>query len=182
MDILKVIQAAAVLLRQHDDRMSRLRLLKLLYIAEREMIAKTLRPMTGDRISAMDHGPVLSQTYDLIKRNHLHSPQWDQYIAQRGPQDLSLIADPGVGRLSRLEIETLVQVSEHRRMMNDYDIAMETHDFAEWAKNKPLPGGSMTIPLEDLLDALKLSHFKQRIKDEAHADAELDQLLGAGGK
>ena len=63
----KRLQAAGVLLGLDGDRMERIRLLKLLYIADRELLAETGRTITGDRVVAMDHGPVLSQVYDLIK-------------------------------------------------------------------------------------------------------------------
>ena len=67
-DTLKIVQAAAVLLKEEAGQMTRLRLLKLLYIADRESLAETLRPISGDDVVAMDHGPVLSSTYKLIRR------------------------------------------------------------------------------------------------------------------
>src|SRR5688500_4690350 len=77
-NVMKVVQASAVLLKKHGGRMSRLRLVKLLYIADRESLSQTLRPITGDHPAAMEHGPVPSQTYDLIKRKHVDSPTWGQ--------------------------------------------------------------------------------------------------------
>ena len=64
----KIVEAAAVLLRssQHG-RMGRLRLLKLLYIADRESLRETGRPIVGTKLVAMDLGPVHSEVYDLIK-------------------------------------------------------------------------------------------------------------------
>src|SRR6185437_10320716 len=101
MSALKVVQAAAVLLKEHAARMSRLRLLKLLYIADRESLVETLHSISGDHVVAMDHGPVLSRTYNLLKGEDCESPLWDQFIVQEGPQDHRLCADPGVGKLSR---------------------------------------------------------------------------------
>ena len=67
-NITKTIQASAVLLKADPNHsMSRLRLLKLLYIADRESLTERARPITGDYPVAMDHGPVLSNTYNLIK-------------------------------------------------------------------------------------------------------------------
>lgn len=175
----KVAQAAAVLLHLHEGRMSRLRLLKLLYIADRESLQQTHRPITGDRVAAMDHGPVLSHTYDLIKRSHYESPIWDKYITQRGPQDVELIDDPGLGKLSRYEIEKLTDVSERFRQHDDYDIAIETHKFPEWIKHQPPRGSSRPIPLADVLEAIGLKDEQGSLEAEAKADAELDHLLGS---
>jgi uncharacterized phage-associated protein len=174
----KTIQASVVLLKEHAGRMSRMRLLKLLYIADRELLAETLRPITGDHAIAMDHGPVLSHTYDLIKRKHVDSPLWDRFIAQQGPQDIAFTDDPGVGQLSQNEIGKLTDVAERFRNSNDYDIALVTHQFAEFIKNEPAPPEKRKpIPLDDLLQALNLSSYKQQLQDNERAELELDRLL-----
>jgi uncharacterized phage-associated protein len=175
------MQASVVLLKEHAGRMSRMRLLKLLYIADREVLSETLRPITGDHAVAMDHGPVLSHTYDLIKRKHVESPLWDQFIIQQGPQDIAFVNDPGVGLLSQHEIEKLTDVAERFRNSNDHDIALVTHQFAEFKKNEPSsPEKRKPIPLDDILNALNLSGYKQQLQDNERAELELDRLLQHG--
>lgn len=176
---LKVVQACAVLLRQHEGQMSRLRLLKLLYIADRECLAESLRPVTGDRPVSMDHGPVLTRTYNLIKSLDIDSPLWDRFIQLHGPQDLRLIENPGVEKLSQYEIDKLQSISERHRSMNDYDIALETHQFAEWQRNQPdRPHSSKPIPLGDLFIALGLTELASELERSSLEEAELDELLG----
>ena len=51
----KALQAAGVLLSLDGDRMERIRLLKLLYIADRELLAETGRTITGDRKETPEH-------------------------------------------------------------------------------------------------------------------------------
>jgi len=46
--------------------MNYLKLMKLLYLADRESMRRNGRPISGDRYVSMDHGPVLSQTLNLI--------------------------------------------------------------------------------------------------------------------
>src|SRR5687768_6342636 len=99
-DPMKAIQAAALLMKQHGGQMSRLRLLKLLYIADRESLAETLHPITGDHAAALDHGPVPSQTYDLLKHQGKFAELWDQHIIQFGPRNHRLVKDPGEAKLS----------------------------------------------------------------------------------
>jgi Protein of unknown function (DUF4065) len=77
----KALQATGVLLELAGGRMEYLRLLKLLYISDREMIAESLSPITGDRVVAMNHGPVLSQIYDLIKGQSAKSGEWLDYVS-----------------------------------------------------------------------------------------------------
>ena len=69
----------AVLLRHSDPTGKRddyTRILKLLYLAEKECLAQRGRPLLGDEIFAMQHGPVLSAVYDLIQNRHFDSADW----------------------------------------------------------------------------------------------------------
>lgn len=77
----KTLQAVAVLLELDGGRMARIRLLKLLYIVDRELLADVARPLTGARVVAMKYGPVLSQVYDLIKGEAARAGVWvDTFI------------------------------------------------------------------------------------------------------
>jgi uncharacterized phage-associated protein len=174
---MKAVQAAAVLLNRHEGRMTRLRLVKLLYMADRESIAETLRPVTGDDIVAMDHGPVPTRIYRLICRRDVESPLWDAYITQQGDRDLALTADPGQGKLSRYELAKLAEVADRYRSLKDYKIADITHDFPEWEKNQPPEGSKQDIPLNDILEALGLSGYKDRIAAEEQAVGAFDEAL-----
>jgi len=56
-----------VLLKFEESReMDRVRLLKLLYIADRESIAQTGEPILGTKLVAMKWGPLHSKVLDLI--------------------------------------------------------------------------------------------------------------------
>jgi uncharacterized phage-associated protein len=174
----KVAQAAAVLLKcEESRRMGRLRLLKLLYIADRERLQECGRPITGDRAAAMDHGPVLSQTCNLIKGEDVLTPQWEQHIRSVSKRDVALIVDPGVGKLTRKEIAKLHEVSKRYEDWEDYQIAEYTHEFPEYKKNIPAAGSSKRIPLEDLLEATGLTGIKDQLLANAANEELVDHLL-----
>ena len=63
----KAAQAAAYFLFRSGKPLSVLKLMKLLYLAERRSFQKFGEPMIGDVLVSMDHGPVLSRTYNHIK-------------------------------------------------------------------------------------------------------------------
>src|SRR5438128_612811 len=66
-DSKKAIEAAVILARQSPRRIiSRKRLLALLYIANRECLKRSGRPILGDRLVAMKYGPIHGDVYDLI--------------------------------------------------------------------------------------------------------------------
>jgi len=176
-DIKKTIQASAVLLKtEPGQRMSRLRLLKLLYIADRDALTERARPITGDSPVAMDHGPVLTNTYDLIKGEDFLAPEWEKYIKGEG-RDCVLASDPGVGDLSRWEIAKLHEVAHRFQDNNDWEIAEFTHTFEEWIMNKPAKGTCKPIPDDDILAATGLSNLKDKIADDMAAEAIGGRLL-----
>jgi uncharacterized phage-associated protein len=56
----KVAQMAAFFLHEGRDCMPLLKLIKLLYLADRESLRLHGMPISGDLVVAMPHGPVLS--------------------------------------------------------------------------------------------------------------------------
>jgi uncharacterized phage-associated protein len=174
----KSIQATAALLRtSHGNRMSRLRVLKLLYLAERQVLKETGRTITGDRPVAMDHGPVLTGIYNLIKGEHADARRWDHFIEREGEHDIHLKADPGNGKLSRYELEKLTTTAKAFETYNDWSLSEHTHTFPEWKKNKPPKGSSVPIPTDDVLAALKMLSRKDDLQKDANATASVHRLL-----
>jgi uncharacterized phage-associated protein len=151
----KKIQAVGVLLRAEDDRADRLRLLKLLYIADREALKDRGAPIVGGRVVAMDHGPLHSEVYDLIKGEHECEPEWSEFFAEDGNK-VRLRRDPGRMELSAYEIEKLNEVSNRFRLSDTWQVANETHGFPEYVASYS-EGTSRTIPLEKILAAVGFS-------------------------
>lgn len=154
LDLERAIQAAGVLLDQRPSgRMGYLRLLKLLYIANRESIRRFGRPVVPDRYVAMEHGPVLSRVYDLIKgESPIGKEQWDRHFRRVG-YELELLDRPGIGQLARADIEILHDVLHRYSDIDDWDIVNETHEFEEWKRNDP-GKSSRDIPLEQIFEAV----------------------------
>ncbi len=176
----KSLQASGVLLHLEDGRMASMRLLKLLYIADREMLAGSASSITNDRAYAMKHGPVLSRVYALIKGSEARFADWNRYIQTQG-YAVKLVNDPGRGQLSPGEVEKLTEVSERYRNQDHWELSDLTHDFPEWKRHWPDDGegGSYPIPWEDILAAqgegaetIKAVEQNERILNE------LDDLFG----
>jgi uncharacterized phage-associated protein len=66
----KFFQVAAYFMTRCPGDMTRKRLLKLLYFADRQHLLRYGRPIVKDYYVNMDQGPVASRAYDLIKGNH----------------------------------------------------------------------------------------------------------------
>jgi uncharacterized phage-associated protein len=63
----KKFEDAMVFLAQHVSDLTTLKAAKLLYLADREHVLKHGRPILGDWYACMDHGPVPSRAYDIMK-------------------------------------------------------------------------------------------------------------------
>jgi uncharacterized phage-associated protein len=175
-NLAKTIEAAGILLREAPAaRMTRIRLLKLLYIADRESLRRTGRPITGDRACAMEHGPVLSTVYDCIKGSCGSLPAWERFFASDGIE-VHMKEAPGVEELSRYEIETLQEVSRQRANVDEWQIVEETHAFPEWQENNP-GKSSKPIPFEAILAAVGRGPQAGNILREAEASADLAKML-----
>ena len=129
-----------------------MRLIKLLYIADRESLKETGRPITGDRVFAMDRGPVLSNLLDLIKGCYYDCSQWDKFIRKEN-YHIRLIDNPGNGELCKYEIEKLQEIWDRYDSKDEWDMVNETHEFPEWKKNH-MAAASQRIPLSDILEAV----------------------------
>jgi uncharacterized phage-associated protein len=174
-DVRKAIEAAATLLRIAPHRaMGRKRLLALLYIADRESIKRTGRPIVGGRLVAMDFGPIQSEVYDLIKGSHSAQVEWSRHF-QNEAYLVKLAHDLGPSALSRQEINLLNEISAERLGRDDFDVAFETH-FSEWEKNHH-KGTSTPIPLEHLIEAVGRSKEKDGILRDAEEKAFFDKMF-----
>jgi hypothetical protein len=176
----KAAQAVATLLRTEPSRkMNYYRLLKLLYIADRESLKETGRPIIGGRLVAMKRGPLHSAIYDLINGSDSEIAYWSEFFrTDPHEHELVLCRDPGNDNLCKLEIDLLNRVRDAHDTEDDFEVGERTHEFQEFIKNHPDPGSSKTIPFEDLLAAVRPNDAEAIIRD-AETKELFDKTFGA---
>jgi uncharacterized phage-associated protein len=149
----KATQAAARLLRNRGGRMSYMKLIKLLYLADREALGRWGRPITNDTYVSMDKGPVLSHVLDRI--NEGPSPTdpsfWAQHIVPVGNYEVELNEDPDGDALSEAEDDVLDEVFRKHGNLTRWKIVELVHALPEW---KDPEGGAVPIYYSDILRAL----------------------------
>lgn len=173
----RALQSTAALLRNNPGRrMNYMRLLKLLYIVERELLAQNALSLTGDRPVAMQRGPVLSQTYDLILGKGEGAGDWAKHIATQH-YDVVMTIDPGHGLLSNAILAKLEEVSKRYEDMDEWDMVEETHKLDEWRKNFPA-GGKSAYPFswDDALAAQGKSQLISQIESDERASSLFDAM------
>ena len=128
----RAAQAAAYLLRRHGGPMEYLKLIKLLYLADRRVFIETGLPITGDRMVSMDHGPVLSGIYDLIKGEWSGDGSWRAYVGSPQGYSVRWTGCEDAEELSEGEREVLDEVYRDFGSLDQWQLRDETHRLAEW--------------------------------------------------
>jgi uncharacterized phage-associated protein len=149
----KAAQAAAHLLHCHGAPMPYIKLIKLLYLADRRAFIETGHPVTGDRMVSMKNGPVLSKTLDLIRHTGGSGPSvWHEYVSD--PELHAVTAtcpvelDEDDDELSQYERSLLDAVFQEFGRTNQWDLVDYTHTLPEWTDPK---GSSAAIDPSTIL-------------------------------
>ncbi len=159
----KAAQAAAYLLFRAGGQEYLIKLVKLMYLAERYSLKEYGVPLTGDSLVSMEHGPVLSRTYNKMN-GAFRSVEggWDTWISDRSGHQLALkipdsVRDPlsDLLDLSDSDIEALSSVWSEFGHWDRWALVEYTHkNLAEWRD----PGqSSFPIRYEEVFEALGYS-------------------------
>lgn len=171
-------QMAAWFLHRERVPMPHLKLMKLLYIAERTSIQKNGYPVLGDKLFSMDHGPVLSITLNYMKGEFV-SPDngWDKWVSPVQDHEVSLARrynPEDLNLLSGATLEILAEVWEDFGHMDQWEIRDCTHNFPEWQDPK---GSSRIITYKELLDALGYGEKSAETAEELEAQRQVRKTL-----
>ncbi len=158
----KAAQAAAYLIRCAGGKLSLLKTMRLMYLAERLSFERYGDPITGDSFVSMPNGPVLSMTLNFMNGFAKSCEQgWDSWIADREKNELAVVEqkrkvkapEEGLLALSDSDIECLKDTWDRFRHMDRWQLVNYTHSDScpEWES----PGNSSRpIPPARLLRAL----------------------------
>lgn len=172
----RATQAAARLLQLRGGRMAYLKLLKLLYLADRKALLDLGTPITFDRYVSMKNGPVLSQTYNLIvEEDDPSGPSyWRKYISAPVGWDVVLEAEAPRTELSRAQEQILEETFAQFGHMNRWDLVRFMHTLEEW---RDPHGSSVPIDIEEILKAGGMNEADRAgVEEKLAAEEALAQL------
>ena len=148
----KATQVAAYFLKQNDGTGTMMYLLKLIYIADRAAMRRWGAPISTDMAVSMEHGPVLTKIYDLMKTSI--DGYWGTYIKKKNSRKLRLVDTPDFEELSLREERLINEVYGEYGHLPASKLREITHRFPEWED----PGSSSrNIDYEKLLSDLGLT-------------------------
>jgi uncharacterized phage-associated protein len=177
----KATAVAAYFLEQAGGQLEDLKLMKLMYFAEREAIRCRNVGITGDWFYSMQNGPVLSETLNLMadKEGAGSGPNWNEHIQTPSLWHVRLTRPIEFGAvLSIREIEILRAVWADHGRKNKWNLVDLTHAFPEWDKRARDFKTSILIRRIDILGALGLDKaaIQSRLAEDRAAIA-LDEAL-----
>ena len=142
-NIEKLIQTCNYLIKKSNPKINYTKLIKLLYLADRESLELTAQSITGDTYVCMDSGPVLSGLYDLIKGKYNETDQclWNSRFIKDGYDLVVTTENIPQGELSLFETQVLDRIYEKFKNYTVPGIIEYIHNNChEWEH----PSGSST--------------------------------------
>jgi uncharacterized phage-associated protein len=183
----KVAQIASFFLKKESSlRMPHLKLMKLLYLSDREAIATFGFPISGDLYVSMPHGPVLSRTLNLMDGDIESAEQgWESWISDKENYEVALrpvCVASELDELSKAEISVLEKVWNIFGSMGKWAIRDWTHQHCpEWKDPK---GSSVSLEFQDIVKALEAEHkvdkaFASQIIESFNANKNIDSIFAS---
>lgn len=146
------------MLSLNKGKLNYTKLIKLLYLADKEMLKKSEETITGDIYVNMDNGPVLSEIYNLImeKGNPHFQCKWDIYF-QTNNYDLEMTNENiSTNELSDMEISILNKIDKKFKQHNFQDMINYTHNKKHCPEWENPNGSSVPLPIEKILKSLNI--------------------------
>ncbi len=175
-NVRKAAQVAAFFALQERGEINILKLIKLIYMADRKFMELYDTPILNDQLVSMPHGPVNSITYDFASGSE-EAPEWNEFLVGRARYMVGLardLAESDLDELSRAELRVLETTWAELGHMDRFEIRDYTHNNCpEWEN----PNGSSTsIPYSRVFNFLGKQHsgdLEDRILSERQVAANL---------
>ncbi len=179
-NIEKAVQAMSYFAQKLGE-VEKIKLIKLIYLADREHFIRTGAPITGDRQVAMPYGPVPSCTLDLINGLVDGADQLAYRYLTVKNNKIRPHKSAGTSALSDDELDTLKKIFKEHGKKNAWALASETHRLPEYIACY-VEGTSTPIPYECIAqvsgDKRRFRHDRVVIPGELLAS--MKQTIGPG--
>jgi uncharacterized phage-associated protein len=150
--------------------MDRLKLIKLIFLADRMHLAKYGRPIVGGHYCAMPHGPVASEFYNAIKDGDLG------VLPEEGSHKVATDRKADEDFLSESDLEILRYINNRYGSRDAWSLRELTHQFEAYKRNFLGGNTSYNLPYEDFF--LDLEASDQEMLELVKESQEAEKALG----
>lgn len=162
----KARQAVLWLLHRNGGSMDKLKLIKLIFFADREHVVRYGRPIVGGNYYAMNLGPVSSQLKDEVDSS---SSGGEYPFEIQGSYNLVARKSADEDWLSESDLQILDEVYDKYRHIDSVKLGLLSHNFKAWGNNKPPEKGRKPIPYEDFFEDNEDKTMLEVIMDDQEA-------------
>ena len=176
----KIAQMSAFFAEKQGGTIKILKLMKLLYLSDRESITRYGVPISFDYAYSMHQGPMLSQALDFVDgfiQDASDRAKWDEWIGSRDNHRVSLnrkFVHDDLDELSDANLDVLATVWKQFGHFDEWQLVKYTHENCP--EHKETPKGQRN-PLSDSEILAAVGHDKQ--VDELSADIQAQRRLDA---
>ncbi len=124
----KAAQMCAYFATQSEGMIEKLKLIKMIYLAERQYLFEHHHPMLFDEFYSLPHGPICSSTLNCINGT-LDDGLWDEYVARNGNIVVAVkaVARDDLDEISDAEMAVIRDVWKKFSSMTASQIRNHTH-------------------------------------------------------
>jgi len=163
----KAAQTIAFFAMQEGGTINLLKVVKLVYLADRESLKRRGHTIQDEARVSMPYGPVNSTTLNYLNGAYRDDGGWSGYLQDRARHDVGLsdqeLTPNALDALSERELAILADVWAEFGRMDRFELAHWTHDhIAEW--QDPL-GSAIPIPLDRIMAAVGLEKPVERARE-----------------
>lgn len=162
----KAAEAVAYLLLRANGSLEILKLMKLTYLAERRSYEQYGEPLTGDVPFSLEHGPVLSNTFNFARVGAPErSESWDALIRPSTDKhvrlvDVAAVTEDDLLNLSDSDLDILREIWDEFGHMSGTELRTYTHTLPEYEEQQA--GKAKHIEPVKMLKAVGFSEAEAR--------------------
>lgn len=177
----KIAQMSAFFAEGQGGTINILKLIKLLYLADRESMSRYGTPISFDYAYSMDNGPMLSQALDFVNgfiQDASNAAKWEEWISSRDNHQVSLnrrFHRDDLDELSDANLDVLGAVWREFGQFDQWQLVKYTHDNCP--EYKETPRGQRN-PISDF-DILTAVGIDKKQADELSAEIQAQRRLDA---
>lgn len=156
------------LLAAHNPGITQYYIGKVFFFADRKHLKDWGRPISGDRYVAMEHGPVPSHIYDLVKSgsgepDEIEDDLYRRIITVRDGNKICVFAKnnaPEIDALSKTDKDYLVWSLEKYKGKSFTYIKNESHEDPAYEAAWSLPGLNNEMDVSHWFDSEQLRYLR----------------------
>ncbi|MBQ7538509.1 MAG: SocA family protein [Treponema sp.] len=180
MSINKLIQIVFFILKRNNLSMNYMKLIKLLYLADRAALDAYGETITENSAVSMDQGPVLSELYDYIKNSKHDDAQrlWNNYFVKNKHSLDCINTDIDDGELCEYEESILEEIDNLYKDKTPWQMVDLVHNVNVCPEWRDPNGSALPIRTNEVLSYLGYSKEERDflLKNATVYKAEHDKL------